>query len=103
MSAILLAWAPFLIGLFIVTRKIQRKRIALPILIGCYFFTLLIAIIIAVIPEYSQMVETGEGDSQLIAGSISENIVTGILRSIIDIPILLLLFFGLRKWYQGRS
>ena len=103
MATLLLAWTPFLIGLFIVTRKIQRKRIAIPLLIGCYFLTLLIAVIIGAIPIYTAMVETGTGDPQLMAGAISENIVSRLLLSFIELPILFLIFFGLRKWRQGRS
>ena len=103
MSAILLAWAPFLIGLFIATRKIQRKRAALPVLFGAYFLTFFISVIIAAIPIFSQIFVTGEGDPQLMAGSISVNIATGILRSIIDLPILTLIFFGIRKWRKRQS
>jgi len=102
MTTLILAWAPFLIGLFVVTRKIQRKRIVIPIFISCYFVAFFIIVVVEAVPIYNHMVETGTGDPQLMAGEISENIVTGILRSIIELPILLLIFLGLRKWRRSK-
>ena len=44
------------------------------------------------------MMNSGQGDPQLIAGQISENLVTALLRVIIDLPIL-----GFLLWVFKRQ
>ncbi len=104
MISFLLSWIPLLVAILVAISKIKRKRVALPLIILAYVIAAIVLILVAhALPAYNEMIESGVGDPQLLAGEISVAIVTAMLRAIIDIPIAILVFFGVRKWRQKRA
>ena len=90
----LLTWLPAVIVVPLAIFPIKKKRIAIPLILLLYFGILIAIIFFA---HLSAMVETGKGDPQLVAGAISEDIVTGLLRSFFDLPLLFLMWFFFRR------
>ena len=79
---------------FLLLLRQKKKRVILPIITLIYLIAVLA---VAIIPSLFEMTATGQGDPQLVAGQISENLVTSILLMILDIPIIALLFFWLKR------
>ena len=48
------------------------------------------------------MMETGAGDPQLMAGQMSESLVTSMLLAVINVPLALLVFWGFKK-FRGKA
>jgi len=89
---------PFAIALIPILLRIRRKRFALIWIILSYFLYILISAVFVAVPIYQEMSRTGSGDPQLMAGRISENLVTSLLLGIITIPLSLLIFWAYRKF-----
>ena len=88
---------PFVIALIPILFRIKRKRFALIWIILSYILYTLISAMFAVVPIYQEMLRTGSGDPQLMAGEIAENLVTSLLAGIIIIPLSLIIFWAYRK------
>ena len=58
--------------------------------------------VVAFVPPTLTMIETGTGDPQLVAGQISESLVSSMLLLFIDIPLAILIFWGFKK-YKNRD
>ena len=82
------------------------KRRAIWAAVAIYLISIFVSIFIFAMKEMQAMTETGQGDPQLLAGSISEMIVTEGLAAIIFIPILIVTYFIVKRRKtnnQGRS
>ncbi|MEP6343237.1 MAG: hypothetical protein ABJ275_07975 [Maricaulaceae bacterium] len=91
-----MGWLPLIISiavLYVLRRK--KKRIIIPLVILLY---ILLSITTAILPSFIGMTNSGQADPQLIAGQISESLVTALLRVIVDLPIL-----GLLLWLFKRQ
>lgn len=89
---------PFLIALIPILFRIKRKRFALIWISLSYILYTLISAVFVMVPVYKEMVRTGSGDPQLLAGKIAENLVTSLLLGIITIPLSLIIFWAYRKF-----
>jgi len=88
---------PFGLSLIPIFLKIKRKRFAaLWITLGYILYALASVTVIA-ISIFQEMAQRGEGDPQLMAGQLAENMVGSILFAIIAIPVALLLYWAYRK------
>ncbi len=95
MTSLVLNWLiPLGLGLLPFLLRIKRLRFAL---IWILFGYVIIAFGKAVIPAFLEISVSGEGDPQLMAGQISESLVTSLLAIIIHVPLALLIFWALRR------
>lgn len=90
---------PLLLALVPIAFKIKRLRFALLWIVIAYVVS---ALGVAIIPPVLMMMETGTGDPRLVAGKISENLVTSMLLVVIDVPLALLVFWGFKK-FNGKA
>lgn len=90
---------PLLLALMPIAFRIKRLRFALLWIVIAYIVS---AIGVAIIPPFLTMMETGAGDPQLMAGQMSESLVTSMLLAVINIPLALLVFWGFKK-FRGKA
>ena len=97
MSKLLIGYIPLLLATIVMLIWAIRKK-KLAFLIGCLvYFALAIGIAASMgATNYSA------GDPQLVAGGISENIVSVLLLAIFEIPILAVIFW-VYKWWQSKK
>lgn len=100
MLTIFLAWLPLLLGLVLTLAKISRKRFIIPLILFVYFASLLLIIIF---PIFQTLAIYGTGNPQLMAGAISEGLATGILRTIFDLPIIIIALYFIRRARRKKS
>ncbi|RKQ71093.1 hypothetical protein DES40_0401 [Litorimonas taeanensis] len=98
MLNLLLDWLPLVIGLLLALLRINRLWLAIPLFILGYFLTLILS---ATRPALIDMTASGAADPEQIAGAMSEYLVTGIMRAIIDIPIIIAFWFYRKKRRLG--
>lgn len=91
---------PFGIALIPILFRIKRKRFALIWIVLSYILYTSVNTALVIQPLYQEMVKTGSGDPQLMAGTISESLVTSFLAGIIIIPLSLLIFWVYRKFLR---
>lgn len=90
----LFAWLPALVTLPVVLTGMRKKRFAIPLIVTLYFLTLLVSIFM---PHLLKMAKTGQGDPELVAGAIAQDLVSGFLATIIILPVLFLVWFLIRR------
>ena len=90
---------PLLLALVPIAFRIKRIRFAFMWIVIAYFVS---SLGVAIILPFSSMLETGAADPQLVAGQISENLVTSMLGVVINIPLALLVFWGFKK-FRGKT
>lgn len=88
---------PVVLALLPILLKVRRKRIALIWILSGYILYGIIRLGAIIIPMTAEMADTGQGDPQLMAGQISEVVVTLMLFAIIAIPLALCLFWAYKK------
>jgi hypothetical protein len=72
----------------------RKKRFAIPLIFCFYFFGL---VLVSTLPHLLDMTKTGISDPELVAGAISENLVSGFLLSIIILPTLIGIWLFIRN------
>ena len=90
---------PLVLALVPIAFRIKRLRFAFMCIVIAYVVS---ALGVAIIPPFLSALETGTGDPQLVAGQMSESLVTAILLAVINIPFALLIFWGIKK-YRGKT
>jgi len=91
----LLYWiSPLLVALVPIAFKIKQLRFAVLWIVIAY---VLLALGIALVPPFLRMIETGAGDPRLMAGQASQSLVTSTLLAVINTPLALLVFLGVKK------
>lgn len=94
MLDLVMPWVPALAVVPIALSGMKKRRIAIPLIFCVYFCVLLI---VAIAPHFLEMVRSGSGDPEWVAGVISKKIVSGVLGSLIDLPILFIVWYIFRR------
>lgn len=89
---------PIILAAIPIALRVKRKRFAFIWILFGYVTYALGNAILAAMPIYEEMMQSGQGDPELMAGQISEVIVTSLLFAVIAIPVALLLFWAYRKF-----
>lgn len=80
--------------------SVKRKRIALVWIILAYVIFCIVSALTVIFPLMVEMTDTGHGDPVLLAGAISENLVTSLLLGLIALPFSLLMFMLYKKYIR---
>ena len=88
---------PIILTAIPIILRIKRKRFAFVWIFFGYIIYALGSATLTALPIYEEMMQEGQGDPELMAGQISENIVTSLLFAIIAIPLALCLFWAYKK------
>ncbi|MEP3891827.1 MAG: hypothetical protein ABJN69_15335 [Hellea sp.] len=78
-------WLPGLVVLPIALSGMKKKRMALPLIFSIYYIVMIISIIL---PPFITMTSSGQVDPELVASTIAEDIVSGILLSLLTVTLL---------------
>jgi len=89
---------PIILAAIPIVLRVKRKRFAFVWVFFGYIIYAFGNAILTAIPIYEEMMQTGQGDPELMAGQISKAIVTSLLFAVIAIPVSLLLFWAYRKF-----
>lgn len=84
---------------FLIVFRVRRKRIAIPLLLLLVTLLLLIEPLMVGFLVFSEMVNSGEGDPQLMAGMISESLVSAMLVW----PIYFAITFAIYLFWRNRT